>query len=166
MLVCVRSDIERWSNFRAKAFRADGCEVGEAGFFTFTTWLVGLDTCGLSAEDDEAVSDTLPWSCFSGRCQRHKQCRKRNNAPLVTLHNERRHFVIAFPSLSHRGDTLSTRHVIINLRLQRLTLFESGASRCEYPVSSASNGPGEQTGSGCTPRGLRTARALIGRNFP
>ena len=32
----------------------------------------------------------------------------------------------------------------------------------EYPVSSARNGAGEQSGSGCTPRGLHVIRARIG----
>lgn len=33
---------------------------------------------------------------------------------------------------------------------------------CQYAVSTAQNGPGEQHGSGCTPRGLHVIRAKIG----
>lgn len=69
-------------------------------------------------------------------------------------------------SSPHETNTLLARHVVIDLKMQRLTLFEGDTTRCEFPVSSAANGPGEQMGSGCTPRGLHTARALIGRDLP
>ncbi|MDF1629730.1 MAG: L,D-transpeptidase [Alcanivoracaceae bacterium] len=41
----------------------------------------------------------------------------------------------------------------------------SGVQRC-YSVSTALNGPGEQQGSGCTPRGSHRIRAKIGAGLP
>jgi lipoprotein-anchoring transpeptidase ErfK/SrfK len=37
---------------------------------------------------------------------------------------------------------------------------------CRYAVSTAANGPGEISGSHCTPRGLHIIRAKIGANCP
>lgn len=42
---------------------------------------------------------------------------------------------------------------------------EDGVERC-YAVSTAANGPGEQQGSGCTPRGSHRIRARIGAGLP
>jgi len=55
----------------------------------------------------------------------------------------------------------------INLRHQTLTLFDD-AGRIErvYPVSTAANGPGEEAGSLCTPRGRHIVRAKIGAGQP
>ena len=55
----------------------------------------------------------------------------------------------------------------INLKYQTLTLFDD-AGRIEriYPVSTAANGPGEQAGSLCTPRGRHIVRAKIGAGQP
>ncbi|RKP49649.1 L,D-transpeptidase [Pararobbsia silviterrae] len=61
---------------------------------------------------------------------------------------------------------MSAREIVVDLRLQELTLLEDGRVRCAFPVSSAANGPGEQMGSGCTPRGLHVARMLIGHGLP
>ena len=63
------------------------------------------------------------------------------------------------------------RYILINLKAQTLSLLGgaslSGAT-IEYccTVSTALNGPGEQQGSGCTPRGWHEIRALIGRDLP
>lgn len=52
----------------------------------------------------------------------------------------------------------------IRLDLQVMDLFgEDGAWIRRYAVSTARNGPGEQSGSGCTPRGHHVVRAIIGR---
>lgn len=54
----------------------------------------------------------------------------------------------------------------ISLELQTLTGFVAGRQLCSYPVSTASNGPGELNGSGCTPRGRHRVRARIGSGQP
>lgn len=53
----------------------------------------------------------------------------------------------------------------VDLSQQRLTLWEGNQPR-RYPISSARNGPGEQQGSGCTPRGRHRIRLLIGAGCP
>lgn len=51
----------------------------------------------------------------------------------------------------------------ISIVAQRLSLLDAeGQVLREYPVSTALNGPGEQKGSGCTPRGRHVIRAKIG----
>ncbi|OGT22365.1 MAG: peptidase [Gammaproteobacteria bacterium RBG_16_57_12] len=50
----------------------------------------------------------------------------------------------------------------ISLQHQTLHLWRGEQCMREYPVSSARNGAGEQSGSGCTPRGLHVIRARIG----
>ena len=52
--------------------------------------------------------------------------------------------------------------VHIDIDRQRLELYVHGEVRRTYPVSSAANGPGEQEGSECTPRGWHVIRARIG----
>jgi lipoprotein-anchoring transpeptidase ErfK/SrfK len=54
------------------------------------------------------------------------------------------------------------RYLHIQLGGQRLTLVEDGEVLFQAPISSAANGPGEQNGSGCTPRGWHCIRAKIG----
>ncbi len=54
----------------------------------------------------------------------------------------------------------------IDLSQQLLTLLEGGRELLEYPVSSALNGAGELTGSGCTPRGNHRIRIKIGSQCP
>ena len=58
--------------------------------------------------------------------------------------------------------TISIR---IDLRTQLLTVRDGEADVC-YPVSTGRNGPGEQSGSGCTPRGRHRIRAKIGAGAP
>ncbi|MCM8623192.1 MAG: L,D-transpeptidase [Candidatus Accumulibacter sp.] len=54
-------------------------------------------------------------------------------------------------------------HIEISIRRQTLTLSDDSGQvlRC-YPVSTAKNGPGEVSGSFCTPRGRHLIRAKIG----
>lgn len=54
----------------------------------------------------------------------------------------------------------------ISLADQCLYGFASGQLLLRLPVSTALNGPGEQNGSGCTPRGLHLVRAKIGAGLP
>ena len=54
------------------------------------------------------------------------------------------------------------RWIHVSLTRQSLQLRESGRVLFEAAVSSALNGPGEQQGSGCTPRGWHIVRARIG----
>ncbi len=53
---------------------------------------------------------------------------------------------------------MSGRLLRVDLAGQRLSLFEGERLRASYPVSTARNGPGEQRGSGCTPRGWHRIR--------
>ena len=50
----------------------------------------------------------------------------------------------------------------IDIDRQCLELRVDGEARRSYPVSTAANGPGEQEGSECTPRGTHVVRAKIG----
>lgn len=54
----------------------------------------------------------------------------------------------------------------ISIPQQRLQLYEGGSLVFESLVSTAANGPGEKTGSGCTPRGKHVIRAKIGAGQP
>ena len=54
----------------------------------------------------------------------------------------------------------------VDIANQTLTLYEAGAERIAYAVSTARNGPGERRGSFCTPRGEHVIRALIGAGAP
>jgi len=55
----------------------------------------------------------------------------------------------------------------IRLDRQELDLYGAdGALIRRYRVSTARNGPGEASGSGCTPRGRHLIRAIIGRGAP
>lgn len=54
----------------------------------------------------------------------------------------------------------------ISLPDQRLELLEGNRPVAIYPVSTARNGPGEQRGSGCTPRGWHRIRIKIGAGLP
>jgi len=54
----------------------------------------------------------------------------------------------------------------ISLASQRLIGLSAGALVCDFPVSTALNGAGEQDGSGCTPRGRHRVRARIGGGEP
>ncbi len=50
----------------------------------------------------------------------------------------------------------------IDLASQTLTLHDKAESIHRYRISSARNGPGERSGSFCTPRGQHVVRARIG----
>lgn len=53
-------------------------------------------------------------------------------------------------------------HIVIDLSQQRLCLMD-GPNRIKlYPVCTAKNGAGEESGSECTPRGWHIIRAKIG----
>ncbi len=58
------------------------------------------------------------------------------------------------------------RHIQVDLSRQCLELWSGGIRQASYPVSTALNGPGEEDGSGCTPRGLHRIRIKIGENQP
>ncbi len=55
-----------------------------------------------------------------------------------------------------------SRHLDIDLGRQRLQLLDGDSVLRTYVISSAANGPGERSGSGCTPRGRHRIRAKIG----
>ncbi|MBW7470314.1 L,D-transpeptidase [Marinobacter sp. M216] len=64
-------------------------------------------------------------------------------------------------------DSTTAPQIHISLDRQVLTLVNrTGKLLAEYPISTAVNGPGEQDGSGCTPRGEHYIRAKIGDNQP
>lgn len=54
----------------------------------------------------------------------------------------------------------------ISLADQALYGLASGSLVLRFPVSTALNGPGERSGSGCTPRGQHRVRAKIGEGLP
>lgn len=54
----------------------------------------------------------------------------------------------------------------IDIQHQTLTLYDREEPLLSYSVSTALNGPGETSGSGCTPRGQHIIRAKIGRDQP
>ncbi|WP_097461041.1 L,D-transpeptidase [Mangrovitalea sediminis] len=56
--------------------------------------------------------------------------------------------------------------VLIDISQQCLTVQQDGVPVRSYSVSTARNGPGEQMGSGCTPRGRHYIRACIGAGQP
>ncbi len=56
----------------------------------------------------------------------------------------------------------STSLITVNIAEQRLRLEQGGERLMDVAVSTAKNGPGEQNGSECTPRGLHYIRAKIG----
>jgi lipoprotein-anchoring transpeptidase ErfK/SrfK len=58
---------------------------------------------------------------------------------------------------------------MIDLAISKQTLVlidENGQAIQSYPISSASNGLGETSGSQCTPRGRHIVRAKIGAGLP
>lgn len=57
--------------------------------------------------------------------------------------------------------------ILISIPNQSLELLDdAGAVLRRYSVSTAANGPGEQQGSNCTPRGHHVVRAKIGAGMP
>ena len=53
-------------------------------------------------------------------------------------------------------------HVTVDLSAQMLSLWQGETLQKQWPVSTAANGAGEISGSGCTPRGRHIIRAKIG----
>lgn len=60
----------------------------------------------------------------------------------------------------------SEQTIYVSIPKQSLTLAANGQTLARYPVSTARNGPGEQRGSGCTPRGWHRIRIKIGDGLP
>ena len=56
-------------------------------------------------------------------------------------------------------------HVVVHLTRQSLFLWSDGQLVLQFPVSTSRYGPGEQSGSLCTPRGKHVIRAMIGRGM-
>jgi len=56
--------------------------------------------------------------------------------------------------------------IVVYLDRQELVLRLGRECLRLYPVSTAANGPGEESGSGCTPRGRHRIRAKIGADCP
>lgn len=57
--------------------------------------------------------------------------------------------------------------IVVDIAAQRLDLFDDdGAPLRSWPVSTAANGVGEESGSCCTPRGEHVVRAKIGAGMP
>ena len=54
------------------------------------------------------------------------------------------------------------RHILVDVERQRLQLFDDDTPIGQWPVSTAANGPGERSGSECTPRGAHRVRLKIG----
>ncbi len=59
-----------------------------------------------------------------------------------------------------------THYLHVSIHDQRLSMIENGKIVKTYLVSTAKNGPGERSGSGCTPRGWHVIRAKIGKDEP
>jgi L,D-transpeptidase YbiS len=58
------------------------------------------------------------------------------------------------------------KRIEISIPEQSLVLAEDGRALRRYAVSTAKNGPGELSGSFCTPRGRHIVRAKIGAGQP
>lgn len=54
--------------------------------------------------------------------------------------------------------------IAINIEEQRLQLRVGNIVTMDVAIATAKNGPGEQAGSECTPRGWHKVRAMIGKN--
>jgi lipoprotein-anchoring transpeptidase ErfK/SrfK len=59
-----------------------------------------------------------------------------------------------------------TLRIEVSIASQRLDLLDGNTRIRSYPVSTAANGPGEQAGSYCTPRGRHRIRAKVGAGLP
>lgn len=57
---------------------------------------------------------------------------------------------------------MTERLILVSIAEQRLQLREGGRVLMDVGISTAANGPGEQAGSECTPRGWHQIRARIG----
>jgi hypothetical protein len=60
----------------------------------------------------------------------------------------------------------SRTELVISLTRQTLQFLREGRVEREFLVSTSRYGPGERSGSLCTPRGLHVVRAKIGRGLP
>lgn len=60
---------------------------------------------------------------------------------------------------------MSERLIHISIAEQHLRLLDGDRIVFEAPVSTALNGPGEESGSNCTPRGRHIVRAKIGTGY-
>ena len=60
----------------------------------------------------------------------------------------------------------SSLEILISLTRQTLQVRGAGCVEREFLVSTSRYGPGEQSGSLCTPRGWHVIRAKIGRDLP
>jgi lipoprotein-anchoring transpeptidase ErfK/SrfK len=63
-------------------------------------------------------------------------------------------------------NTGSPQRIRVVLTEQRLELLDGGRVCRSWAVSTSRYGPGERSGSGCTPRGRHVVRALVGRGLP
>ena len=59
-----------------------------------------------------------------------------------------------------------THKINISIAEQKLLLQEEGKQALEFSISSAKNGVGQASGSGCTPLGKHYIRAKIGNGCP
>lgn len=57
-------------------------------------------------------------------------------------------------------------NIRVSIARQTLELWQDEKLLRSFSVSTALNGVGEQKGSGCTPRGRHSVRAMIGANVP
>ena len=60
----------------------------------------------------------------------------------------------------------TSNKILIDIQQQQLQLLNGDAVTKSYSISTALNGPGEQQGSECTPRGLHRIRIKIGAGCP
>jgi L,D-transpeptidase YbiS len=74
------------------------------------------------------------------------------------------------PPAEEGGGAVSELVIEVDIRLQQLYLWEPYPDGDmlirQYPVSTAANGPGEQSGSYCTPRGRHRIAEKIGAGAP
>jgi len=56
--------------------------------------------------------------------------------------------------------------IVVSIAEQRLQLHENGKVTMDVMIATARNGPGERSGSECTPRGKHIIRAKIGEGCP
>lgn len=61
---------------------------------------------------------------------------------------------------------MGDRQLEIDLSRQVLRIVDGGSSARQFCVSTSRFGPGEASGSGCTPRGMHVIRARIGAGLP
>ncbi len=59
-----------------------------------------------------------------------------------------------------------TTRILVHLDAQTLDLLDGDRVVASFPVSTGSNGPGEERDSGCTPRGRHRIRLRIGDGCP